>query len=113
MKKLLVIATAFLCNISFLSAQDSSKMHKGMHHDKMMMDCVMMKDGKMHEMKGGKTIDMTKDMTMKNGTMVMSDGNVKMSDGKTMMLKDGDCVMMDGKVKHMGMGKMKMKPKKS
>ena len=109
MKKLLVIATALFCSIGCISAQDSSKMHKGMmHHDKMMMDCVMMKDGKMVQMKGGKTSDLTADMTMTNGTVVMADGSVKMADGKTTTLKNGDCVMMDGKVKKMGMGKKKM-----
>lgn len=106
MKKLILLC---LFSLGFLTmqAQDKNK-----HKDKMSKDCVMMEDGKMMSMMGGKTMMMDKDMTMKNGTMVMTDGTVKMKDGKTMMLKNGDCVMMDGTVKHMGMKKgMKTKNK--
>jgi len=89
-----------------LHAQDKMKTKmSGMHH---MKDCVMMENGKMTVMKGGKTMDMDQDMTMTNGTMVMKDGTVKMKSGKTMMLKDGDCVMMNGSVTH---SKMKSKGK--
>lgn len=90
-----------------LHAQDKMKTKmSGMHHKK---DCVMMENGKMSVMKGGKTMDMDQDMTMSNGTVVMKDGTVKMKSGKTMMLKDGDCVMMNGSVMH---AKTKMKGKK-
>jgi hypothetical protein len=78
-------------------------MHKGMR------DCVMMEDGKMMVMKGGKTMQMDKEMTLQNGTMVMSDGSVKMKNGKTAMLKNGDCVYMNGKMSKMDMKKDKMK----
>lgn len=80
--------------------EHSSKMGKG--HMKM-KDCVMMENGKMVVMKGGKTMDMSEDMTMKNGTMVMKDGTVQMKNGKKTMLTDGDCVYMSG-----SMSKMKM-----
>ena len=104
MKKMFFLA---LFSVGCLTMQAQEKMkHKGM-----MKDCVMMEDGKMMSMMGGKTMAMDKDMTMKNGTMVMTDGTVKMKDGKTMMLKNGDCVMMSGKVEHMKMkgDKHKMK----
>lgn len=88
------------------NTQTSTHHMAGKMHGKM-QDCVMMEDGKMMAMMGGKTSPMDKDMTMKNGTTVMTDGTVKMKDGKTMMLKDGQCVYTSGKVSSMKMGKMK------
>jgi hypothetical protein len=105
MKKLMLLCMLCIGCLT-MQAQDKQK-----HKDKMSKDCVMMEDGKMMSMMGGKTMMMDKDMTMKNGTTVMTDGTVKMKDGKTMMLKDGDCVMMDGSLKHMGMKGMKHKGK--
>jgi ribosomal protein L14 len=102
MKRLLIILMAFLLGTS-LKAQDTSS-HK-MHHQ--MKDCVMMKEGKMIQMKDGKEMEMKQDMTMSNGAVVMKNGNVKKKDGTTVMLKNGDCVMMDGTVKHQDMTKKK------
>ena len=113
MKKLMIITVCFLLALS-TTAQDKTdtkmdkKMDAKMGHGKQ-KDCVMMKDGKMMQMKDGNTLMMEKDMTFTNGAMVMTDGNMKMKDGKTHMLKEGDCVMMDGKMKHMPMKKMKHK----
>jgi hypothetical protein len=69
--------------------------------DKPMKNCVMMKDGKMWVMKDGKSMEMTKTMTMTNGTMVMTDGTVKTKAGKTMMMKEGESMTMNGKMKKM------------
>jgi hypothetical protein len=66
-------------------------------------DGVMMKDGKMMEVKDGKTMPMDKEMTMSDGTKVMEDGTVMTKDGKKMMMKDGEHMSMDGK---MGSGAM-------
>lgn len=105
MKQLLIIAITFLCTLS-VKAQDkmNSKMGSKMEHSQQ-KDCVMMKDGKMMQMKGGKTAMMEQDMELSNGAMVMVDGTMKMKDGKMMKLKEGDCVMMDGKMTQMGMKK--------
>ena len=60
-------------------------------------DGVMMHDGKMMMMKGGKaTSQMENAMTMSNGTTVMSDGTVKMKDGGETRMKEGQMMMMDG-----------------
>jgi hypothetical protein len=60
-------------------------------------DGVMMHDGKMMMMKGGKASGpMEKDMTMSNGTTVMSDGTVKTKDGGETHMKEGQIMMMDG-----------------
>ena len=106
----------FLFLVCFLAvgvqAQSTGKMKMTHKSGAMGKDCVMMDDGKMMVMKGGKTMAMDQDMTMSNGTMVMSDGTVKMKNGKTMMLKNGDCVWMNGTVTHKKMkGKMMEKDK--
>ena len=62
-----------------------------------MMDCCMMKDGKMMQMKSGKMMPMEKDMTMKNGTVCMVNGECIMKDGKKMTMKGGECKDMSGK----------------
>lgn len=61
-----------------------------------MKDCCWMKDGKMWMMKDGKTMPMTKEMTLTNGTTVMANGTVKMKNGKTMTMKNGDKMDMNG-----------------
>lgn len=103
MKRLLIMAMAFAFSIA-VKAQDTTD--KKMHH-KMKEDHVMMKDGKLVQMKDGKTMDFVADMTLPNGTVIMKDGNVKKKDGTTVMLKNGDCVMMDGTIKNMDMKKPK------
>ncbi|MHA4806914.1 DUF6799 domain-containing protein [Flavitalea flava] len=101
MKKIQIFIVSLLLSAGIF-AQDN-KMDTMSHK---MKDCVMMKDGKMMEMKAGKTMVMDHDMTMTNGTMVMKDGTCKMKNGKTMMLKEGDCMYMNGKTKKMKMKKM-------
>ena len=105
MKKILFILL-LSAPASGLFAQDSKpKMHDSSmtHMGNMKKDCVIMKDGKMMMMKGGKMMDMDKDMTMSNGTVCMKDGTCKMKNGKIMKMKEGDKCNMDGK-----MTKMKM-----
>ena len=107
------LLAAFFCTAATF-AQDTSTANHKMHSGKMKMmkDCVMMEDGKMMVMKGGKTMAMEQDMTMTNGTVVMSDGSLKMQDGTTKKLNNGDCVYMDGKVVNAkkGMHKKVTKP---
>ena len=60
-------------------------------------DGVMMHDGKMVMMKGGKAGGpMEKHMTMSNGTTVLSDGTVKTKDDGETRMKEGQMMMMDG-----------------
>ena len=117
MKKMKTLTMLFFAAVLFTTAaiaQDTSmaghKMNK-MNHMKMKKDCVMMEDGKMMVMKGGKTMGMDKDMTLTNGATVMTDGSVKMKDGTSKQLKNGDCMYMDGKM--MGMKKGSMHKKKA
>ncbi len=106
MKKLLFIAVSFILTLS-VHAQDKmdKKMDMKMSHP-MPKNCVMMEDGKMMQMKNGKSMIMDHDMKFSNGSMVMTNGSMKMKNGKTMMLTNGDCVMMNGKMIHMKMKKM-------
>lgn len=62
------------------------------------MDHIMMKDGKMMVMKGGKSMMMEEDMTLSDGTKVMKDGTMTMKDGTTKMMKEGEMCTMDGKM---------------
>jgi len=64
----------------------------------MQADGMMMKDGKMMQMKAGTMTEMTQDITLSDGTMVMKNGEVMMKDGKKMTLKNGDMITMDGKM---------------
>lgn len=63
------------------------------------MDGVMMSDGKMVMMKGGKpAVPMDHEMTMSDGTKVETDGTVKSKDGKVSHLRNEQMIMMDGHV---------------
>ncbi|MDO8367253.1 MAG: hypothetical protein Q7T20_10675 [Saprospiraceae bacterium] len=80
----------------------------GMNHsNNAERDYVIMHEGKVMMMKGEKSMPMTSDMTMSNGTMVMKNGIMMMKDGTSKRLQEGECVYMDG-----SMGRMDMKDHK-
>ena len=81
---------------SNLSAQTKAK-------PAMMKDCCMMKGSKMMCVKGGKTMPMKKEMTMKNGTKCMTNGECVMKDGTKMKMKEGECMDMSGRMSDCGM----------
>jgi hypothetical protein len=69
----------------------------------MMKDHIMMIDGKVMMMKGGKSLPLDKELSLSNGAKVTPDGSVTMKDGKKMMMKEGEIMNMDGEmVKHEG-----------
>jgi hypothetical protein len=102
MKKML-FAFALIIISSGVFAQDSTKTKK----------CLVMENGKMMSMKGGKEMVMTQNMMLKNGATVMPDGTVKMKDGSSMMLKEGQYVDMNGKMGMMSDMKMEKMKKDS
>ncbi len=61
-------------------------------------DYCMMKDGKMTMMKDGKSMPMTQDVTMRDGSVCRTDGTCKMKDGTVMKMKEGQCMMKNGKM---------------
>ena len=80
------------------TAQTAPKAKAAKSMGKMSHDYCMMKDGKMTMVKNGKSMPMTKDMTMSDGSMCLTDGTCKMKDGTTMQMKEGQCMMMNGKM---------------
>lgn len=66
--------------------------------DTAVKDYVTMQGGKMLIVKNNRTIRMTKDMTMKDGTIVNPNGSVKLPDGHTVQLHEGDRVYMNGQI---------------
>ncbi len=67
------------------------------HDEKMMKEnCLMLKEGKVVQMKDGKSAEIDKEVTLKNGDMVMMDGTVMKKDGKKIKLKEGECMDMNG-----------------
>ncbi len=60
-------------------------------------DCIMMKDGKMVEIKNGKITRMTSDITFDNGRQVTTMGEVMERNGATSQMKEGDALDMNGK----------------
>jgi hypothetical protein len=117
MKKLMiVIAAAAFSFTSFAQNSTSGNMEKNktgnekttndkMSHEKSMKHYYEMKNGKMMEIREGKTSAMTNDVNLENGSMLMTNGTVKMKDGSTKKVKEGDCVYMDGKIEKMKMDK--------
>ena len=60
---------------------------------------IMMQDGKMMMMQGGKaTGPMDHEMTMSDGHKVMPDGTMTMNDGKDMRMQEGQMMTMDGRM---------------
>ena len=59
-------------------------------------DGVMMQNGKMMQVKDGKTSNLDHDITMSNGTKIMSDGSYLKKDGTKMKMKEGQHMDMSG-----------------
>ncbi|HUB60780.1 MAG TPA: DUF6799 domain-containing protein [Puia sp.] len=100
MKKLICVGAFLLLSGAAVMAQSSgsSGSGSGMMSDQKMKDCLMMKDGKVMVCKGGMSMPLMKDTTLRHGVMVSMDGTVKKKDGSTYMLKEGESVMGNGKV---------------
>ena len=114
MKHLLMVIVVFMLSLS-VKAQEKTDTVMDISMDSSMTqgkqkDCVMMKDGKMMQMKAGKKMMMKKDMSFPNGAMVMMDGTMKMQDGTTHLLTEGEGVLMDGTMKNIPMKKKMKEP---
>ena len=59
---------------------------------------VFMKDCKMMIERGGKTMPMKHNVTMRNGTIVMATGLVIDADSTTTMMSEGEHIDMNGKI---------------
>lgn len=114
MKKLIFVFAAILLSFASFAQTDTTK--KKMDHDKMMnhhqmdmskTDGCMMMGGKMMMIKDGKMSDMKKPMTMSNGTKMMVDGTCVKKDGTKMKMMEGDHMDMKGNMHPMKETKIK------
>ncbi|MFT3910825.1 MAG: hypothetical protein QM737_15515 [Ferruginibacter sp.] len=110
MKRLLIIVIGFLLSMP-LHAQTKMTEKEDTKLSPTKTDGLLMKDGKMMQMKDGQAIAIEKDITLKNGTIVMTDGTIKTKGGKTIILKNGDWIMTDGTIKYKPVKKNPVKNK--
>ncbi|MCW3124879.1 MAG: hypothetical protein JWO03_537 [Bacteroidetes bacterium] len=96
MKKLILLTGIVLCCSAYVSSSFAQTQMEEKKMEKMKDGSVMMKNGKMMEMKDGNWVGLISDKTMTNGTKVMTDGTVVMKDGTKKTLANGDCVKPDG-----------------
>lgn len=61
-------------------------------------DVYVFKNTKMWEVKSGKIAEMTKEVTLENGTIIKTTGEVVTKDGATTALKDGQYIDLEGKI---------------
>jgi hypothetical protein len=59
-------------------------------------DCVLMKDGHMMMMTGGKMMPITKDITLADGTVCRVDGTCLLKNGKKIKLSNGEGIEAAG-----------------
>ena len=104
MKKMILIAALTFSIGVYAQDMKDMKTDKKDQQNASMKDHIMMQDGRVMVMKDGKSMVMTADMTMGNGTIVMKDGTVMMKNGTNRPLKEGEVMYIDD-----NMNKMKMK----
>lgn len=98
---LLVIAFAISFSASAQTNMDTTAHHRTHHQyskTSMNHERYMMKDGKLMMDKNGKKTDVTKDVTLSNGTTITTDGKVTWKNGKTQTLHNGEVIDMNGKI---------------
>jgi hypothetical protein len=67
---------------------------------------VMMKRGKLIEVRNGQKKLVKKDMQLVNETTIHPDGSINASSGQSLQLKEGEYITMDGKIRKLkDMGK--------
>jgi len=79
-------------------AQPASPNRQSSNVQHQMKDGIVFRDGKLWNVKAGKSIAVDKETTLANGTKVKSDGTVIMKDGTQTTLSEGDYISMDGKL---------------
>jgi hypothetical protein len=66
--------------------------------DKSLADGIVMKDGKIMQVKNGKMTLLDRDVTLTNGTKIMVDGTFTNKDGSKTTFKEGQHMDMSGNV---------------
>lgn len=72
------------------TAQDQQRDRLRIH------DHLMVRDGKMLQVRDGQEAAVTSPLILNNGATVNPDGTVRMRNGKQLRLRDGECLDMDG-----------------
>jgi hypothetical protein len=62
---------------------------------------IMMRKGKLFEIRHGHSKLVKKNVTLVNQTTIHPNGAIDSSNGQSLQLKEGDYVTMDGKVRHL------------
>lgn len=93
MKKLIVILAAVIFSLGSF-AQSAAMANPGPKAIKKY--CAMEKEGKIVVMVDKKEI--TKDVTLENGTVIKPNGTITKKDGTTSELKKGECINPEGKI---------------
>lgn len=93
MKKLVIgfISILLLTGSSFAQEQQRDRDRDQLR------DHLMLKDGKMVQVKEGEEIQLQSQLQLRNGTTVNPDGTYQLKNQKRLQLKDGECLGMDGK----------------
>jgi hypothetical protein len=79
-------------------AQPATPSRQSSSVERQMKDGIVFRDGKLWNVKAGKSVTIDKETTLANGTKVKSDGTVIMKDGTQTTLSEGDYITMDGKL---------------
>ena len=98
MKKLLGILAFAISNLSLFAQEPVQK------KDSVLSYYIMMKDGKLTEVRHGQKKPVTKNITLINETTIHPDGTINVSSGRTKHLHEGEYMTLDGrirKLKHM------------
>ena len=99
MKKVIMfLLIAGTCTTAAVAQDTTKSAAPPMEKAHALKDCVMMKDGKLHVMKGTSITGLDKNLTLANGTVIKTDGTVKAADGTEMTLKEGEAIDMEGKL---------------
>lgn len=102
--KTLIQSLAFAClSLSFANvtfAADDDKKPTKEEKAAAEWNHIALKDGKVSVMKDGKTMELTEEVTLMDGTKVMKDGSyLEKGKGEKKMLKEGEAITWEGKVK--------------
>ncbi len=96
MKKLIIIWVLTALAMA-AQAQVDPQLQKPVNpNENKMMDCYIMKEGKVWELKDNKSTPLDRDLILKNGSILKPEGTVVKKDGEIIVLNEGDKVYADG-----------------
>jgi len=91
MKKILMMLLPLFLLVGTAFAQDQQRDRDRIH------DHLMLKEGKMIQIKNGEQVMLQTQLRLQNGTVVNPDGTYQLKERKMKQLREGECLNMDGK----------------